>query len=326
MELSSEMSTSTNKTVILSLTGGLGNQLFQLAAGLNVASGGEVEVEWDLGLPRLNQYGQPDIFDFKLPQSVSLRNPTRPSVITRKTFSVMRRINVSSKKYRDLPGMSSLQYLTSFVMFPYLKTFARFEAARGVGFTDLNAISKKIFLTGYFQSYRWASDINTKQFLDAIELQNPSEKCTRLIERIGKNNPIIIHVRLGDYLNEKTFGIPDSQYYRMGIEHLLVKYPDRPLWVFSNDVPMAKSYLPQEFSDRYTFVDDSGLSACETLEVMRHGSGYVIGNSTFSWWAAFLAKDKSASIVAPSPWFQFQESPKEITPPDWHLENAWNSN
>jgi hypothetical protein len=326
MEFSKEMSTRTKKTIILSLTGGLGNQLFQMAAAVNIASGGEIQAEWDLGLPRLNQSGKPDIFEFNLPSNVSLRKSAHPSLITRKTFSVMRRINVSSKKYRDLPGMAILQYLTSFVMVPYLKTFARFEAARGVGFTHINEKPRKMFLTGYFQSHRWASDSSVKKSLDAMEILSPSPKCVSLLEIVSKEKPLIIHVRLGDYLNEKTFGIPDREYYKRGIERLKVKNPQRDLWVFSNDVEMAKEYLPREFSELYNFVDDSGLSACETLEVMRYGSGYVIGNSSFSWWAAFLAKDNSALVVAPTPWFRLQESPLEITPPGWQLEQAWHSN
>jgi hypothetical protein len=314
------------RTVILSLTGGLGNQLFQLAAGLNLASGGEIMVEWKLGLPRLNRFGQPDIFDYKLPANVTLGKPSHPSFITRIVFSVMRRINVSNKVYRDFPGVSALQYLTSFILWPYLKTFARFEAARGVGYTQVNESARKIFLTGYFQSYRWASDPQVKKLLQAMELDNPSEECRVLLKTASREKPLILHVRLGDYLNEKTFGIPDVTYYSRAISRLLVNYPQKRIWVFSNDVELAKTYLPYEHAYLYNFVDDSGFSACETLEVMRHGSAYVIGNSTFSWWAAFLSKVPANSVIAPKPWFQFEDSPEEITPPNWGLEQAWNSN
>ena len=66
-----------SRTTIVSLTGGLGNQLFQLAAGLYAAQGEKLSLEWTIGRPRLNANGLAEISSFQLPENVSLEKKTR---------------------------------------------------------------------------------------------------------------------------------------------------------------------------------------------------------------------------------------------------------
>ena len=66
-------------------------------------------------------------------------------------------------------------------------------------------------------------------------------------------------------------------------------------------------------------VDDSVVG---TLQAMRLGCAYVIANSTFSWWAAYLSLNPSVEVVAPSPWFMVMEDPKELIPPNWEQIDA----
>ena len=309
--------------VIISLTGGLGNQFFQLAAAVNLSEGGPVAMEWDLGQPRLNKSGLPDIADFFWPDFVTLLPSKSPKVITRKAFSVSRRINISSKKYRDMPGISVLRLITSLLISAYLKMYLTYEAARGVGYQELKLKTKTTFLTGYFQSYLWVVTDPTRDIFMKTHLRNPSTDFRNFEEKARTTKPIMLHVRLGDYKNETTFGIPNTNYYLKAITEVSKSLPDSDIWVFSNEMELAKSHLPLQFNHRYRYIQDSKLTPSEILELMRNGSGYIIGNSTFSWWSAFLSYQESALVICPYPWFQLQESPVEIIPPHWHKIPAW---
>ena len=55
---------------------------------------------------------------------------------------------------------------------------------------------------------------------------------------------------------------------------------------------------------------------------MRLGRGYVIANSTFSWWAAYLSLNPGVEVVVPSPWFMGMEDPGELIPPNWKQLDA----
>ena len=309
--------------VIISLTGGLGNQFFQLAAAVNLSEGGPVAMEWDLGQPRLNKSGLPDIVDFFWPDFVTLLPSKSPRVMTRKAFSISRRINISSKKYRDMPGMSVLSFITSILISLYLRMYISYEAARGVGYQEIVLRTKTTFLTGYFQSYLWSIEKPTREIFMNTYLKNPSIEFRNLESEARITNPIMLHVRLGDYKNETTFGIPNTNYYKKAIEEISTSIPEREIWVFSNELELAETHLPNQFAHRYRYIKDEGLTPAEILELMRNGCGYIIGNSTFSWWSAFLSYQQSSPVVCPDPWFQIQESPIEIIPPQWHKLPAW---
>jgi hypothetical protein len=64
-------------------------------------------------------------------------------------------------------------------------------------------------------------------------------------------------------------------------------------------------------------IDSEGMSTIETLEVMTHGSGFVIANSSFSWWGATLRQKVEAPVCAPAPWFRNIVEPLDIRPENW---------
>jgi hypothetical protein len=309
--------------VIVSLTGGLGNQLFQIAAAYNLARPNRVEMEWDLGLPRLNSNQVPDITDFDLPDSFYLGEKRKPTNLQRKFFSTARRLSISSKKYTKLPGLGLIRKTASVLISQLVKYPVRFEAARGVGFSEIDISNTKTnFLTGYFQSYKWASDKNCSDSIKRITLKDPSPRIQELAARSLKYRPLVVHVRLGDYKNEKTFGIPSEEYYGFAIDLLWSTGDYDEIWVFSNEPDLATEYLPKKYETEYYWVDEIEGSASQTLEAMRFGHGYVIGNSTFSWWGAFLSRNENPKVVAPTPWFKNQESPIYLIPPHWSQMDA----
>jgi hypothetical protein len=66
-------------------------------------------------------------------------------------------------------------------------------------------------------------------------------------------------------------------------------------------------------------VPDKDISPSETLELMRYGRAYVIANSSFSWWGAYLRMNHRASVYAPKKWFKGMEDPADLIPPDWRI-------
>ena len=149
-----------------------------------------------------------------------------------------------------------------------------------------------------------------------LKLINES-RIIKYLESARRVKPIVVHVRLGDYIHETKFGIPSKNYYEKAIEFQVRLNKESPIWLFSNDIQSAKEYIPERFRDRLVIVDNVGLDSAEILEIMRNGIGYVIGNSTFSWWAAQLSNTNEAVVCAPKPWFKEIQTPKLLIPDKW---------
>lgn len=304
--------------VRVSLTGGLGNQLFQLAAGLSIANSNLI-LETNIGRPRLNKEGRPEIASFNLPPKVSLGQNKSSEWLLSKALGYGLRMGISPRWYeRFWVSHKFVQLSSSLIYFFYNRRFVSVVFAEDVGYFVLPKV-KNVLLVGYFQSHIWASSENSLIHLRNLNLHDKSSSVDAYRKLSEIDDPLIVHVRLGDYLLEDSFGIPSAQYYEKAIRSMWVTGNYKRIWVFSDDIENAKSRVPVDLRDSCNWIHEVGESSASTLEVMRFGKGYVLANSSFSWWGCFLSYTENPEVIAPDPWFKSQQSPKNITPPKWQL-------
>jgi hypothetical protein len=180
-----------------------------------------------------------------------------------------------------------------------------------------------VTLIGYFQSYRYASNPKVYAALQGLELPNKSLKLQERIAESKQVLPLLVHMRFGDYLSEKGFGVVSPKYYRDAIKLAVSTNQVRQIWLFSDDLEIALSYIPDEYVSLVKSFSGEEFSTSETFELMRYAGSYVIANSTFSWWAAFLSKTDSPLVICPSPWFRKSGEPNELIPPNWIRLSGW---
>jgi hypothetical protein len=187
-----------------------------------------------------------------------------------------------------------------------------------VGFdSSVDHYTKDKLIIGYFQTFMWLRNTELKMRMQKIQPRNPSERFAELLGEISVEPTLILHMRLGDYLNEPAFGTPDLKYFQDGLTRLWGELGNLRVWAFSDQPELARLLLGTELGANLSWVDDAGLTSSETLELMRYGAGFVMANSTFSWWAAMLRHDESAPVIAPVPWFKEMEEPYLLIPPEW---------
>jgi hypothetical protein len=156
-----------------------------------------------------------------------------------------------------------------------------------------------------------------------IQINEMTSRIKYFSELADIENPLIVHIRLGDYKNEKLFGTPSSKFYTSAIKQLLSTGNYSKVWVFSDEPDLARKLFTTAIPSNARWIHSKSDSSAQTLEIMRHGKGYVIANSTFSWWAATLSHTVNPAVIAPEPWFRFLDSPKDLIPPNWHLLPGW---
>ena len=304
--------------VIVSLRGGLGNQLFQTAAALSVAESGKVGLEWSLGKPQLNDIGKPEITSLKMPDRVILEDSRDPNWLERKAEGYLLR---SSIEPRAIEMTHFFKKASSILGRGVLSRYFRENrvpfSATDTGYVQIPASDSKSLLIGYFQSFRWASNPSVKNELSALSPRRFGNDYLQMVEHSMLERPLVVHVRLGDYKGVKEYGLPTSKYYSNSIRKMLKEGDFGKIWVFSDEPELASRIIPAEFANQIRWIPLISNSVSTTWSLMRFGKGYVIGNSTFSWWAAFLSHTQDAPVIAPAPWFQNKKPPRDLIPPNW---------
>lgn len=192
------------------------------------------------------------------------------------------------------------------------------SVSRGIDFLDPTQISGDTLHIGYFQSSKY---LKNREVLEKIKRIKPKSESfaleeLRLLSQIEK--PLVVHVRLGDYKQETTIGMLDEGYYSRALKLAWDEIARNKIWVFSDEIELARRFIPVEYHKVVRWIQDVDNSPALTFEAMRLGHAFVIANSTFSWWAAALARNNSPEIYCPKPWYVGQNSPEEIIPDNWH--------
>lgn len=313
---------SKNQTKII-LTGGLGNQLFQLAFGLQMASSSKIFLECNLGKPRINNIGQPELLSYRLPIQTSPSSTKKVNQIYGRVIShIMRtRFNPSQMEATRVyqfainclgSGFSSIQN----------RKVSKVWAPGNLGFEREVPLQRNKVIMGYFQTYRYAAQAHVREQLKNLKMYEEPSELLAYRELANVEKPLVVHVRLTDYRNEKDFGMPGIGYYKTAIQTMNRMNIFNSIWVFS-DEPTQAMEIAQECAGhvKIRVIPEIGKSATATLEVMKNGYGYVLANSSFGWWAAFLSHSQGPVIV-PDPWFKGIKEPCDLIPPHWIRQPA----
>lgn len=259
------------------LTGGIGNQLFILAASFNVRS--ESKVYFDLGNYKF------DFREFKLDKL---------------GFQIRKANFISLLFFR--PKFQKI----------FLCLIPKFY--KPVLVNEENSVSSVDIFNGsrmmYFQGY-WQQTICYKNVLDLMRLhynlpnKYKNDCYRRIIEKVKISISVAVHVRRADYMteeNSKTFNILDADYYNCCISLMVEKIKCPQFFVFSEDVNWVKENL-NFGKNAVVFVTELLNVDYLEFDIMRQCNHAIIANSTFSWWAAELNKNSDKIIFAPKKYF-----------------------
>lgn len=141
--------------------------------------------------------------------------------------------------------------------------------------------------------------------LERLSVVSPSTAFLGAREEFQISRPIIMYMRRGDYLDNSSFGVLSTDYYKSAILSLKQRglYRGKDVWIFPDSVRAAREFAVEIGPDARALSDHYSLSAAEELILMTEGSLNVISNSTFSWWGAKLSTS-SLLPISPNTWFK----------------------
>ena len=254
----------TKPLLYVKIDGGIGNQLFQIASAYGIAKRAGMEMS-------VIAYGC---------HSTHIQNPYDYFQTILKGVPHTYHNRLAIQQTFQEPERACWSYLPDIV-------------------ETMGAQDTPTLLKGYFQHlsyFREYQDDVRAMFLR----QDILNGLTQRFKSLAKS--YFLHIRRGDYVNNKRYWIDSDKYYRAAIDHILAKDPEAHFYIFSNDIAYCKQYHVLGSYQEKTFVDN--LGEVESLYLMSLCQrGGICANSTYSWWGAYLNNHPEKTVIFPKRWF-----------------------
>lgn len=284
--------------IVVSLRGGLGNQLFQYAAARRLAHARRTQLVLDLGwyerTPSSNTPRNYELVNY--PIEARGTHGAEDWWCRLHSGRLLGRLTVIPRRWRHF-------------------------RERGFDF-DGSALhlADDTYLDGYWQSYCYFEDIADMIRKEATPSRAAGPRDVAVADVIAATRSVSVHVRRGDYVTRKSastaHGACSLDYYRKAIAKVAAVVPDPHFFVFSDDVEWARRNLAAP--GPISFVDHNGPEAAfQDLRLMSLCKHHVIANSSFSWWGAWLNPSLEKVVVAPAAWFADGRATRTLIPDSW---------
>jgi len=280
--------------VICNLKGGLGNQMFQYATARAIAN---------------NRH---QIF---IDLSFLEKNNTSIGSFTARKFELNLFENI---RFKFISHVALKFHLSNHRILKVLRMLLRYKKIYVINdenehYQDGHDI---IYLDGYFQNPLLFKSIRNVLLKDFTFPKLP-ENTNDLAKLIETKSAVSIHVRRGDYLNPENnnyHGVLPISYYKSAVEKMIELNKDACFFIFSDDGEWCELNFSFIKKEKY-FISDRNNHSWTDMKLMTLCKHFIIANSSFSWWGAWLSQHYSKTVIAPKNWYKNEKS--KIIPKEW---------
>jgi len=274
--------------IIVKLIGGMGNQMFQYAFARSISLKTNTEFKIDLSFLKRKDLGENFTYrDFDLDI-----------------------FNISENIIKEIQT-DNLQSVSE-KMFSY--------SQETVNTIEQN-IGNDLYLDGYWQSYKYFEEFEDYikkdfTFKNLVE-NNKDTNVKNMFKDIIKSNSVMVNIRRSDYLNNNFHGVMGSDYINESSKIIESKIDNPKYFVFSDDIEWCKENIKL---NNMVIVDHKykGDRFDLYLQLMKSCKHFIIPNSTFAWWAAWLSNNKNKIVISPKSWFtDFNINTNDLIPSNW---------
>ncbi len=287
--------------MIIRMSGGLGNQMFQYAFArtLQEKYGGEINID------------------------VNFYNPKRGG-----RFFELEKYMV---RFADVKNYACYNKLRKYIQrLPIISGLFGIHKEKREYLIDTNVYKfRYTYYTGYWQNLQYFKD---KKELLRKELTYRGEITpvqSQVADKMGKEESVALHVRRGDYRSEKYINVYyqlGEEYYRKALKYIEGRSGGKEIkiYFFSDDIEWCRRTFGDISCAEYIDEQVSNSQHIDML-LMRKCKYIVMANSTFSWWAAWLSDRTDSVIITPANWFYHKKKNDKllnaIIEPEWVVLN-----
>ena len=288
------------------LTGGLGNQMFQYAAGRVLSERTGARLLIDLSFLNVRTKNT-TLRDYELG-----------------CFVLDKNIKVVSSKLRGLL-LSKLYFNIRNTLFgkKIAEYFSIFTARESCNFDPrFSQLQHHVKLLGHFQSEKYFSGrkhLIQNSFTFKEELYGKNNELAGMIKNA---NAVSVHIRRGDYIHNhkaaNNFVSCSKEYYEQAMAYICEKVESPYFFIFSDEPETAKKILQQH--NAIYINNNTGTDSYNDMRLMSLCKHNIIANSSFSWWGAWLNNYPGKIVIAPRQWFKNEvnnNNVRDLLPQEW---------
>jgi hypothetical protein len=293
--------------IIVRLLGGLGNQMFQYAAGRALSVRHNTTLKLDLTClldrsPREN-YAYRDyalgIFNiresFATPQEIARCVGNYSNPVQRWLFKARRKIGMTPKYLIEIP----YQFTPGFLRAP-----------------------ADSYLDGYWQNEKYFKEIESTIRREFSLKESLSEDSKPLADQIQTSNSICLHVRRGDLVfnpvTSQYHGVCAIEYFMQAVSLIAARVAKPQFFIFSDDVEWCQAEMRLDFPNAIVPNEFAMPTLSDHFQLMTLCKHFIISNSSYSWWGAWLSENPNKIVIAPRKWLNRADiDTSDVTPPEW---------
>jgi len=289
--------------IISHIIGGLGNQMFQYAAGRALS------LERGVSLCLDTQ----DFAGYYLHNGYELD----------RVFNIKARL-ATDRDIKNVLGWRAYPLIRRQLLFK--RQLAKFRGARIFIDTQFNSWEEisdapdTSYLKGYWQTEKYFDKIQDVIRDDFSFKQSAVGRNAEFSKLISGSVAVSLHVRRGDIATNATslafHGLCSLGYYKRAIAYVTAQVANPIFYIFSDDIPWVRENLKLEHQHHY-INHNKNNDSYNDLRLMSLCKHHIIANSSFSWWGAWLNSRPEKIVVAPKLWILGDFDTSDLIPPTW---------
>lgn len=290
--------------IVSELMGGMGNQMFQYALGRYLSIKHRTTLLLDVDF-LLDRSPRKDFVyrDFDL-DIFNIRERFAPHQLSKK-FGILK---------------SSERKFFQRIVHPYNLKYLREEQ---IGFNaEVLTSGNNTYLHGYWQSEKYFTNIENTIRKDFTFKTRINEKAQLIGDRIRACNAVCLNVRRGDFvtnpITSEILGTIGNEYYALAVNYIKDQIARPIIFIFSDEIQWCKENLRFDLETVYVSHEYAGEKFRDYLELMMLCKHFIIPNSSFAWWAAWLCSNPDKIVIVPKMWFRSSSwNDQDIAPKSW---------
>lgn len=306
-----------SKIIYLPLKGRIGNQLFQYACARNLQllSGENPTIVIDDSEVLKNRWENSLSF-YNLPNVEYIHNSLNKSF---KTINFLSKTNLLRLFYLLLTRKKNYtkKYEIEKRINPYFNKMGGFFCENGYIEPNINFNQPIIYLDGYFQSPKYFEKNKSEIFKLFDGRQFKELDLYPSIQKLRSRNSVCISIKVEHNVGSELYDVCSNRYWKEAIQYVINNIKDPLFFICSDNIDYVLNNLIDTSNFEYV-VQDSNFPVYVTLAAMNECKNFIIGNTSYGWWAQYLSKSPKKLVIAPSKWMAV-DMPIALYEPSWHL-------